>query len=195
MARVFLLSVLSLFPQAVLAHGQIEGLNDFYNGLLHPLWIPVHILVLLALGLFLGQQGPRRIQVALIATPTAIVAGLTGTLLIPAINIDVYLLIITIVLGLLIVIKPATARLWCTVLAALAGLLVGLDSSQESLTGLSWLVSALGNLLGACLLILYSMGLADYCQGSLWKKTGVRVIGSWVTASAFLVLALSRISS
>lgn len=194
MPKVFLLFVLSGFPGAVFAHGQIEGLNEFYNGLLHPIFVPLHILVLVALGLLVGQQGLRKNRIALITTPIAIILGLAGTLFLPAINLDVYLLVTAIVLGLLIVTIPTLAWQWSAALGVLTGFLVGLDSSQESLNGMKWVISAVGNLLGIGLLILNSAGLADYSQGAAWKKVGVRVMGSWLTASAFLVFALNQLS-
>ena len=40
----------------------IEGIDALYNGVLHPLMVPAHLLGLIALGLLTGQQGELQIQ-------------------------------------------------------------------------------------------------------------------------------------
>ena len=44
---------------AASAHGTIPGINQFYNGVMHPFLAPAHLLSLLALALLAGQQGLR----------------------------------------------------------------------------------------------------------------------------------------
>ena len=49
--------VLSLcFPATALAHSTIPGLREFAGGALHPLTTPAHLLIIVALGLLLGQR-------------------------------------------------------------------------------------------------------------------------------------------
>jgi hypothetical protein len=67
---------------------------------------------------------------------------------------------------------------------------VGLDSAREDLSGLAESVSLFGNAVGIYLLLLYSMGFAEYFSSKSWQRIGIRILGSWMAASAFLVLAL-----
>jgi hypothetical protein len=59
------------------------------------------------------------------------------------------------------------------------------------LTGKAKFFSLLGSGLGICFLFLYPLAFADYFGDRNWQKIGVRIVGSWVAASAILVLALS----
>ena len=63
--RLATLLGLAFFPQLAHAHSPIEGIGDFYNGMLHPLLVPSHVLLLLALGLLRGQQGLRSMRYGL----------------------------------------------------------------------------------------------------------------------------------
>ena len=65
-----------LLPGPALAHSPIPGIGGFYNGLLHPLLVPAHLLALVALGLWLGQQALPRIERALLAFSLLLLAGL-----------------------------------------------------------------------------------------------------------------------
>jgi hydrogenase/urease accessory protein HupE len=68
------------FPATVNAHTPIKGLEGLAAGVLHPLTTPAHLLVLLALGLLVGQQLPLDLK-----TPFAVfVPGLTVALLLTA---------------------------------------------------------------------------------------------------------------
>ena len=54
------LALLLLFnADAARAHAPVPGLEGFPGGLLHPLLVPAHLLALLGLGLFIGQQRSR----------------------------------------------------------------------------------------------------------------------------------------
>ena len=194
MRRVFAGVLLSVLSSSALAHSPVAGLNQFYNGLLHPLLVPTQLLVLLALGLLLGQQKPKAIRAAPLIIPAAAAVGLLMTLWIPTINVDVYLLAGATVAGLLVASKPSLRWHWCVIGGTLAVFVIGIDSSQAELSGTTWLLSAVGTLIGICLLLLYSMGLATWCGSTAMKSIGVRIVGSWITASAFLVFALSQVS-
>ena len=61
-AAILLITIL-ITPGTALAHGSIEGIGDFYSGILHPALVPAHLLVLLSLGLLLGQQGLSHSQI------------------------------------------------------------------------------------------------------------------------------------
>jgi hypothetical protein len=81
----------------------------------------------------------------------------------------------------------------CTIIAALVGLLLGLDSPQQMPSDQDRLAAMFGNSVSLYLLMLYPMALADRFNTLTWQKIGVRVLASWVAASALLVLALSLV--
>ena len=188
-ATLFLL--LLLLPAAALAHSPIKGLNNFYNGFLHPLFVPAHLLSLLALGLLFGQQGPRLHTPAILGFLSASVLGLLSTLLIEPIAVERVLLSGAGLLGLLIAAKRVVPVYLSAVLGAVLGITIGLDSAMVELSGNERLASLLGSGIGIYLLLLYPMALADYFNRRAWQQIAIRVLGSWIAASALLVLTFT----
>lgn len=193
MPKFLLLLLLSALPEAALAHSPVEGLNFFYNGLLHPVLVPTQLLALISLGLFLGQQPMDNLRGIVSAVPIATVLGLIGTLFFPDLFMDNFLLASTTVLGLTVAIKPSALRVLCITAGIWVSFLVGLDSSQGELNGSTWFITFLGNVLGITLMILYTIGISIWCQKVQWKSVGIRIGGSWLTASSFLVFALANV--
>ena len=66
-----------------------------------------------------------------------------------------------------------------------------MDSTQETLVGREKTATLLGTGIGLYLLQIYPMALADYCNKKPWQRIGIRIIGSWIAAISFLVLALA----
>lgn len=191
-SRALWLWALLAAPGAAFAHSPIDGIDTFYNGLLHPLFVPAQLLLLIALGLFIGQKGSEKNQIAIIALLIATVVGLavawTGGI---DAKLEPALLAVAALIGLLTASNLAASRYLCAFIAILVGLLLGMDSTQESLTGKERLASLFGSGVGIYLLFLYPMAIADYANKRQWQKIGVRVVSSWVTASSMLVLVLS----
>ena len=52
------LSTISFAVNPALAHAPIEGIGAFYNGMLHPVLVPLHLVLIAGIGLLLGQQTP-----------------------------------------------------------------------------------------------------------------------------------------
>jgi hydrogenase/urease accessory protein HupE len=167
------------------------GLNDLYNGLLHPLVVPAHLLLLAAAGLFLGKHGSRVVPPSFLLFCLFTFGGLVATIFFTGGIGEGYLLRVAALIGLLIAANLRIPFLLCLIVAALTGLLLGLDSSQTVLAGKAKFFSMLGSGLGLCFLFLYPLAFADYFSDRNWQKIGVRIVGSWVAASAILVLALS----
>jgi urease accessory protein len=178
-------------PEVSLAHSPIQGIGNFYNGLLHPVLVPAHLLLLVAMGLFLGQQGSKVIQPALGVFVFATAAGLTASWFSIAGETETLILVLSAAIGLVIAVAPKVALLWCGVIALLAGLLLGIDSAQEALSGKDKFLTLFGSGVAIYFLVLYPMALADYINNKAWQKIGIRIVGSWVAASSLLVLALS----
>jgi urease accessory protein len=187
MMLLAVLAALLTAPTAALAHPAIPGIGGFTGGMLHPLLIPAHAMALVAVGLLIGRA-PLRGLLA-IAFTLALVGGLgaliTGVGETAAANV---LLVASAIAGVLLAIAVATP-LVAAPLAIVIGAAVGLDSPpQEISVGLA-LRALAGTAIGAGGLV----ALIALCAARLhrpWQTIAVRVFGSWIAASAILVLAL-----
>ena len=195
LARAVVSWALLAIPGVGLAHSPIEGIDNFYSGALHPVFVPAHLLLLIALGLFVGQRGVSENQSALLAFLVAVTFGLIAAWFSVGGEIEVLILSCAAAIGILIVTGLGLNRYWCASIAAVAGLLLGIDSTQDTLSGKEKFAALLGNGLGLYLLILYPTALADKFNKKPWQKIGIRVVGSWIAASSLLVLALSYSSA
>lgn len=186
-----LVLALSFLPSLARAHTPIEGVGFFYGGMLHPLVIPAHLLLLVGAGLWIGQQGIRHIEVGL----PAFVAGLALGL--PCAGLGY----VTFIPAPFLVAPAALAGLWVAsawplpreaigVGALAAGLLIGLDSAPGTAEGRDALFMLIGVALGAGFLLIHELALVEFFRRP-WQRIAVRVLGSWVAAIALMVLALS----
>ena len=180
-----------LFPVAGLAHSPIEGVDNFYNGLLHPVFVPAHLLLAIAIGLFIGQRGIQENRTPVGVCFLAVVLGLVMAWFVLGTGLEPYILISASVIGLMVAANPSFGPAWYGVFAAVAGLLLGLDSPQETLSGKEKFVTLVGSGLGISLLVVYPMAMADYFKSKAWQKIAVRIVGSWIAASSLLVLTLT----
>jgi hydrogenase/urease accessory protein HupE len=189
--RAIAFAGLSLAPNIVLAHTPIKGMNHFVNGFLHPVFVPAHLILLLAIGLLLGQQGPNRNVAALMIYPIVTVIGLIASEFPIVVKPEIAILSGAMMIGLLIAVSPRLSLLWCSISAAFAGLAISLDSSQPSLSGMSKISTLIGTGLGMVLVPVLAMEFADYFRSKTWQRISIRILGSWIAASAFLVLAVT----
>jgi hydrogenase/urease accessory protein HupE len=180
---------LLLAPQAR-AHSPIEGIGDFYNGALHPFVSPAHLIALLALGLWLGQQGLMRAKRPLLAFVFALVLGLYLHRIAGDPDTDRGLLVLTAATGLAVAAARAAPAAVAMVLGAAVGLAVGLASGPANLQGTPRGVFLAGTFVGASLASAYVMAMVTLAQRP-WMRIAVRVFGSWLAAASLLVLALS----
>jgi hydrogenase/urease accessory protein HupE len=184
-----LVVVLLVAVSPAYAHAPIPGVSGSAGGLLHPILVPSHGLSLLALGLYLGQQRGHRVALAIFAS--TLIAGLAALAFAvgetPAENV---LLANTAVLGILLAGAWALPSPLGWLMAAIAGGALSLDSPPDATTLDEGNLMLLGTAVGAC------AGLAAVTLGTrlakdTWNMLGVRVLGSWIAASAILVLALA----
>lgn len=183
-------ATLSAFSIPVVAHVSEGGIVDSYSGLLHPFTEPLHIIAILGLGLMLSQQG-RSIPPAgwlgycvaalggLIATGTTGLAAPANTLLLP----------LAFGLGLLVAIRPLLPRRLCLLLAVITGFILGLDSIAGITGAGELIITIFSTTTGLAIALLIVIGWGDALTRD-WQKTGIRVVGSWIAASALLVFAL-----
>ncbi|WP_405224826.1 HupE/UreJ family protein [Lentisalinibacter sediminis] len=194
-ATLLLAAALAVLPARAHAHSPVEGMNEFYNGVLHPLLVPAHILLILATGLFLGQRGPRENRLALPAFFLAAAAGLAlaGSGAAPE-TVRGLLLAGTMAIGLLTAVGRRAPLPLYPAAGAFAGFFLGLDSAPEALEGRERILALVGTGVGLNLWLIYACGVADFFSKKPWQRIGLRILGSWVAASSILVLALTASS-
>jgi hydrogenase/urease accessory protein HupE len=176
---------------AAYAHSPIEGIDSVYNGMLHPILVPAHILLISAFGLFLGQHGFSHSQPALLAFIVGSVCGLVTAWFDSGFLLNLPLLIAAVVSALLVAINPGFNRALLALCAVLIGLGLGLDSAQETLTGRDKLASLFGSGIAMYFILLYPMALANHFNNKNWQRIGIRIIGSWIAAIATLLAAFA----
>lgn len=181
-------------PLTAQAHGAFKGIGDFYNGALHPFAVPSHALMLLAIGLLFGQQGQRwrvKLGVNLLIFAGSLLLGLLAMAAGLSFTTAPLLLGCAVLAGLATVIAKPLPGFIGALLAGLGGFLIGIDSAPDPTGTWKLLLICSGTLLGACLGLIYLWGMAAFlCEKKDWRAVLVRVIGSWLTASALLVLVL-----
>jgi urease accessory protein len=177
-----------LLPAApAFAHVPIEGVGGFVGGLLHPVLVPTHALGLLVLGLFIVAQHERRVVLLMFAV--ALMAGLYGiTFGIGETPAAVVLLANTFLLGVLVAVAGEPPRLVSGLLAAISGGALALDSPPDAITIEEANLMLLGTAIGAgtALTVIITIGSV---MKSRWQRLGMRILGSWIAASAVLALA------
>lgn len=187
--------LLLALPTSAWAHSPIKGLGDFFNGILHPVFVPAHLLLVFALGLLIGQQGVQANLNAIWAyllgvAMGAVVAGAGLVLPGPMALLELAVLVTAMGIALLVVLAVRLPSAFLMLLGLSGGVLLGLDSVQAELQGTARHVALFGSAVALYLLLLYPMALAERFSLHPWLRVGVRIIGSWIAASALLVLAL-----
>jgi urease accessory protein len=171
------------------AHSPIMGIGGVLGGMLHALLIPEHGLSLLALGLALGQQEQSVRRAGILIYLLALTCGLVAAAFAvgETLAADV-LLTATGILGLLVVTMwIPTYLLWA--LAAIAGLTIALDSRPEVASNEEAVRMLLGSGLGAAA-SLAIVAEVSFLLRSNAQRIVARVVSSWITAIAILVLSL-----
>lgn len=191
--RYCLTGIAATLPAAAEAHTPIQGLGDFYNGMLHPLVVPAHLLALLGVGLLIGRQPPAALQPAALSFLAATTLGLLGAGLGWSMDAETLLLAGAAICGLLLAwSSPLPA--WVGSVSGIAlGLAIGTDSGQGISETQAVAAALTGTGVSVYLLFLYALATADTLRKRHWQQVAVRVAGSWIAASAILVLALTVI--
>ena len=168
-------------------------MDFFLRGLGHFLQFPAHVMVLVGFGLLLGQQGWHHVRFGWLAFVLALVVGLGMTQLYAATwPLNTLLLGLACVVGCLLALR-LRLPLWSSVLLlVVVGLLIGFGSAPAAFPGMKPLKmyaalagTAVADSLTVLLLAVLAGGLRTLLDGVI-----LRVLGSWVAASALMVLAL-----
>jgi urease accessory protein len=188
-ARLLLLAALLGVAGEAAAHGSVQGLGNFFSGIVHPLLEPAHAMALLVLGLLIGRQGLKNSQPALPGFVLALVAGLVAAGADRGLDTSAFVLAAAALTGLAVAGAQKLPPLATAAVAACLGLGIGLDSRPQGLDGSAMAVMLLGIAIGCCVWLLNVIGLVHQLRRA-WLQVLVRVVASWVSAAAVLVLAL-----
>lgn len=176
------------------AHSPFPGIGEFYNGMLHPLVVPAYALAIVGLGLLFGQKAPRSSRLGL----PAFALGLVVALAIPASLVAPLpmsiLLGIVFAAGLVVALSLGLGAVGPGLFGVAGGVLIGLDAGRNAVTDSQTWIALAGLAVSATIAVALVAGFAMWLAGR-WQGIGVRVLGSWTAASAFLVIALSLAST
>lgn len=170
------------------AHLMNTGLGPFYDGLTHLFVTPEDLLPVIALALFAGLCGPQSGRAVLFILPAAWLAGaLVGASSEMPLTLPVTTAIMTIAFGILVAadrLLPLPLVVGCAVvLGLLHGSLNGSDLGQQGAFGLSIAGVAVA------LFVIVSLLAGQVTALRLaWGRIVVRVAGSWIAATGFLML-------
>lgn len=179
---------LLLAPVAARAHLAETGLGPFVDGASHLLLSFDDLLPVIAMALLAGLNGKSAAKGALVALPSAWMAGgvagfVTGTAFLPAGITSVSLL----ALGILVAADRRLAPAAVAAIAVAAGLLHGwLNGAGIAAAGRG--AFALAGIVAAVLALLALVSAAASRIGAPWARIAVRVAGSWIAAIGLLLL-------
>jgi hypothetical protein len=163
-------------------------LQAFAEGVVSQLLLPAHALALVALGLFAGREnrptGTLLIFAALLAAGLLAIAFAVGQT-----AARMVLLADAALLGVLVAAAWPAPKPIGWMLAAIAGVALGLDSPPQAITIVEGNATLAGTALGACAMLFMVAAVASYAQRE-WQHLAVRILSSWIAASAILVLAV-----
>lgn len=181
--------VVVMMPSAAYAHGKIEGVGDLFNGLAHPLRVPSHLLLLVALSLLLAQQKPRRLTwpMAVFTACSGLAIGVAGALDLAGISPLIPLGLLMGLAALVVWGRPMGLPMRAAV-CALVAIVAGLDSPPEGESLLVSLKFGVGSWLCLSVVVVDLAFYASLVQAE-WVALGRRVMGAWVLAIAILMLA------
>ncbi|MFV0277377.1 MAG: HupE/UreJ family protein [Parahaliea sp.] len=184
--------LLAAWSQLALAHSPIEGIGKFYGGLLHPILVLPHAIALCAFALLVGQDGLRAMRGAYppFMLLLALGLGLAGFEVAPALPASTLLLSAALLCGLLVVLQWPLPGWLLSALGGTLGLVVGMDSGVADLNRQETFGALLGCWLGAVIALIVIAGVVELLQRP-WQKIAVRVLASWICASAMMALALA----
>ena len=175
----------------VFAHAQFAGVSDFWNGTLHPLYTPAHVVMLVALGLYLGQRALRNVAAAAMAFGIFAALGVVWAIARPTTNVGPAApLTIAMLVAVLIALDRTIPDIPMMALYAAGGLLIGVDSGVENAALATIVKMSLGTWLSVCF-VLFNIAFYTARLTKQWQRIGVRIAASWIVAISMLVLAFA----
>lgn len=192
--RFAIAAILALAPSAVSAHPVFGGAGGFYGGLLHPVLVPAHVMAIVASASLIAQQDPRWTWPTHWLSPAGFATGLVVGMIaiadayVPAFSYEA-VLALALASGALLAVAIQLPSILAGALALAIGFAIALDSPPDAMTLREAIVVQLGTFCGATILFAAAIEIAARLRRN-WQQIGLRIIGSWIAASAVLVLAL-----
>jgi hydrogenase/urease accessory protein HupE len=165
--------------------------SGFIAGLMHPLSITAHVVALVGLGLMVGQQSRRR--ATLLAFAIGLVTGLAAlAAAVGETRAPVVLLSGAALAGLAAASGWPVPGILGAPLALTIGTALGLDSPPRAASISAANAALVGTALAAFAAVALIAAIAARLRQG-WPRVGVRVLGSWIAASAILVVTLALV--
>ena len=184
--------LLFAIPATAEAHTAIGGAGDFFSGVLHPFTTPQHLLVLLGLGLIVGQHPPLNFKPSLaVFIPVSAASLLLTTTGIVKTVYPPILISLALIAGIMVALEKSPPAFASAVVFAMAGLAIGLDSAVETGTAPAIVKTLLGTWVGLILAVADIALYVSFFNKHKWQKVGIRVAGSWITAASVMILAFA----
>lgn len=186
-----LLCFLFLLVLPVTGHAHSVGTGgEIASGMLHPLLNPSHVLILVGLGLVIGQHSPLDLETPVkISMPvSALALLLTTTGAIPNVYQPI-LASIALAAGIPVALEKALSPLVCNVFVGVGIFAIGLDSGVEGGSPLGTFKTLSMTWVTLNLVVFNLAFYVSAMTKKKWTKVGIRVLGSWLIAISLLVLA------
>ena len=188
-AALPLFAGLIALPSAVQAHLVNSGLGPFYDGSLHLLLSPGDLLGVIAIALLAGLQGPKTGRLVTMILPVCwLLAGLVGMQLPAMLDLPWLTMLAFAILGLLVAADVKLPPAAVALLAALYGLLQGLQNGS-ALASIGADLTALFGIVMTSLVIALLLAAAVVLLHAPWARILIRVAGSWLAAVGMMMLA------
>ncbi|MEC9348023.1 MAG: HupE/UreJ family protein [Pseudomonadota bacterium] len=185
-------SGLAALPATALAHTAIEGIDIFYSGLLQPLYVPSHLLSLLALAMLCGLAGRRTAMTAIPVLSLCVALGLAaGSLGATAPWPVIVLLVVAMSCGALAALAVPPMPVVAALAAAVAGMTIGLDSVPEAGSPAAGNISVMAATWFTAWAVPAWLTAVQIRFARPWVRLGARIVGSWILAAALMVLVLA----
>ncbi len=183
-------ALLLISPGVAQAHVVIPGVSGFPGGLLHPVLVLSHALALIAFGLLAGMR-PLRQRLALLALFAAAMVAAFGfvSLAYATDRAELAVLALAAITGLVLAARPDAPMVAVAILAAFTGAAILFDSVPAVPSVRETIVTLCGTAIAATTMVA-AAAFASAALPAFWPRIGVRIAGSWIAASAILVLAL-----
>ncbi|MDB5851146.1 MAG: hypothetical protein JWP29_4898 [Rhodoferax sp.] len=193
--RALAAAALLTAASAARAHGAVDGVNSFYAGLLHPFQNLPHLLLLVGLGIWLGQRQPLKIGLPMLACAVGAALGLllttplAGPFRVPAPSPG-WLIGAALCVGVLIASSLGAPGWLRAAIAGVAGMAVAFDSGVDGTPPIGTLALMLAGTWAIIVVLVanvaYYVSLVPRVK---WLQIAVRIVGSWLAAASVLVLA------
>jgi urease accessory protein len=153
-------------------------------------FIPSHLLAVVALGLLAGQEAQRLSLAALVAFAIGLLAGSIAVASAVRENpASLGLLVLATTAAGLVVLAYPVSRWLVGVMAFATGSALALNAPPHEITIANAIASQASFAVVAMAIVALVMTIAVFARRP-WQRIGLRIAGSWIAASAILVLAL-----